>query len=424
MIKWQRILGSPDIPSEFKGNFKHLYLEMGWFGVLSGSSLAFLSIFAVRLGANSFQIGLLGAMPAVVNLLFAIPAGQWLQNRAIGKAVFWTSVLYRFGYLFLIPLPSLFASDQQIWILIALALLMGVPGTALAVGFNSLFADAVPVPWRAHVAGTRNIVLAIVYVTTSIVSGAILHRMPFPQGYQVVFGIGFLGAAMSSFHLFFIRTLEHEHVLVALELKQSSKSILEGGRYWFIQLRQKLAGASVWKSPFRKTLVVLLFFHTAQFLVTPIFPIFFVNVLNLNDQQIGMGTAAFYLTVLLGSTQLARVSQRWGNHRVTGIGVTLMSLYPILLAISTTFGQYLVVSLVGGISWALVGGALANYLLDRMPGSDRPAYLAWYNIILNGAILAGSLIGPVAAQQLGLVGALILFGILRLISGLAILKWG
>jgi MFS family permease len=420
------MMRTSEIPGEYRKNFLHLYLDMAWFGILSGSSLAFLSIYAARMGANSFQIGMLGAMPAVVNLFFAIPASQWLQNRTIGKAVFWTSVFYRFGYLLLIPLPWFFTDERQIWVMISLALLMGIPGTALAVGFNALFAEAVPGPWRAHVAGTRNVVLSVVYVITSIVCGAILNTVPFPSGYQIVFGIGFLGAAMSSFHLFFVRPLtltparreDEKETPPAIMVSKASKA----SRFNLANL--KSLRADVWRTPFRRTLVVLLFFHLAQYLTIPLFPIYFVNILHLNDQQIGIGTAVFYLTVFIGSTQLARISNRWGHRTVTGIGVMMMSLYPILLSYSTGFVHYLGISLVGGFAWALVGGALANYLLEKIPGQDRPAYLAWYNIILNAAILTGSLLGSTLADEIGLGSALFLFGIARLLSGLAILKWG
>lgn len=88
-----------------------------------------------------------------------------------------------------------------------LALLMAIPGTALAVGFNAMFAEDVPAEWRAHVAGIRNVVLSVVFVVTSLVCGAILDGLPFPIGYQVVFAIGFIGAAMSSYHIFHIRPL-------------------------------------------------------------------------------------------------------------------------------------------------------------------------------------------------------------------------
>ena len=81
---------------------------MGWYGVLAGSSVNFLKIYAARLGGNSFQIGMLDATTALVCLLLAIPAGHWIMKRPIGKMVFWTSVVYRLGVLLWILLPWFF----------------------------------------------------------------------------------------------------------------------------------------------------------------------------------------------------------------------------------------------------------------------------------------------------------------------------
>ena len=93
------------VPAEYRSNFLHLYLDIGWFGVLSGSAINFLSIYATRIGATASQIGLIGAMSAIVTLLLAIPAGRWLRTQDTGRAIFWTSVLYRLGYIPLIFLP-------------------------------------------------------------------------------------------------------------------------------------------------------------------------------------------------------------------------------------------------------------------------------------------------------------------------------
>jgi MFS family permease len=432
----RQLFNTSGTPAEYRQNFFHLYLDMAWFGVLSGSSMAFLAIYAVRLGASGYQIGLLGAMPAVMNLVFAIPAGQWLQHRPISKAVFWTSVLYRLGYMLWIPLPWLLNEQGQIWALILVALLMGIPGTALAVGFNALFAEAVPPKWRAQVAGLRNVLFALVYVATSLGCGAILNNIRFPEGYQIVFGIGFLGAAMSSFHLLHLRPL------IKPTSPPPGTSTGDLARPGFLRLlgdnlrpgvglrfltrgrRRNLLRTDIWTTPFRRTLLVLLGFHLAQYLAIPIFPLYFVHELHLNDQQIGIGTAVFYLTMLIGSTQLTGLTRRFDHQGVTAIGVMGLSLYPLLLSGAHYFGQYLVISAVGGIAWSLVGGALANYLLANVPPEDRPPYLAWYNIVLNVAILFGSLSGPLFANWLGLSAALVLFGLLRFLSGLSILHWG
>ena len=59
-----------------------------------------------------------------------------------------------------------------------------------------------------------------------------------------------------------------------------------------------------------------------------------------------------------------------------------------------------------------------------IPSQERPAHLAWYNLALNAAALAGSLGGPLVAQGIGLAPALALVAIARILSGWAILRWG
>jgi predicted MFS family arabinose efflux permease len=81
-------------------------------------------------------------------------------------------------------------------------------------------------------------------------------------------------------------------------------------------------------------------------------------------------------------------------------------------------------SLISGLNFAMMSGSYANYMLENIPADDRPSHLAWYNIILNAAILIGSLAGPALAGQLGLVEALLIIAALRFFSGISILKWG
>jgi len=420
-VTFIRLFYHPALPREYRANFTHLYLDIGWFGVLSGSAINFLNIYAARLGATGFQIGLLGAMTALVSLTCAIPAGRWLERRPVSKAVFWTSIFYRLGFLLWIPLPWLFGNQAQIWALIGITLLMGIPLTALSVGFNALFAEAVPAEWRAYVMGIRNVVLSVAFILTSFGSGYLLERLPFPLGYQIIFGIGTFGAAMSSLHLYFVRPLPQAASKADSLLPQPVSQTEQPGarRSWRAALR-----ADIWQTSFRAPLLVLLAFHLAQFLAIPLFPLYFVHQLKLTDQQIGIGTALFYLSVLLGSTQLARLTRRLGHHKMTGLGALGLCLYPSLLALSRHAGGYYFVSALGGFTWAMFSGASPNYLLEKIPASDRPAHLAWYNIILNAAVLAGSLAGPLLAREIGVGAALILIGVLRLLSGIAILKWG
>ena len=83
-----KLFRQTDIPVGYRSNFLHFYLDIAWFGVLSGSAVNFLNIYAARVGASGFQIGLIGAMSAIVSLFLAIPAGHWLQNSTQAKPYF------------------------------------------------------------------------------------------------------------------------------------------------------------------------------------------------------------------------------------------------------------------------------------------------------------------------------------------------
>jgi MFS family permease len=423
------------IPAEHRANFRHLYLDIAWFGVLNGTAISFMAIFATRQGADGFQIGLLNAAPAIVSLAVTLPAGQWLQKQSLTRAVFWTSIWHRIFYLAWIFLPLFLAPYLQVWALVALIFLMSIPGTALAVGFNAMFAEVVPPEWRSHVVGVRNALLALVFIITTLISGVILEWLPFPLGYQVVFAIGFVGAMMSSLHLYLLRLPEEPTRRVGHSLGDwAHPGTL---RTWVQELRLSVGlrflargrlrpslNLHIWRTPFAVVLGVLFIFHLAQFLAIPLFPLYWVNELKLTDAEISLGNAVFYAVVLLGSTQLVRLTARSNHKQVLLMGVILMSLYPVLTAATTNLPLFLFTAAIGGLAWSLAGGALANYLYDKTPEDERPLHLAWYHLSFNAAILLGALCGPLLAEYTGLTAALVLVAFGRYLAGAALWRWG
>jgi hypothetical protein len=142
--------------TNLSSNIHHLYADVFWFGVLSGSAMTFMAIYASRLGATGFQVGLLTAGPAIANLIFSLPSGQWLQGKELIRISLLSSIIHRLGYALLIPLPFLFNESDQVSAMILITLMMSIPGTVLAIGFNALFADIVPTDMRGEVVGRRN----------------------------------------------------------------------------------------------------------------------------------------------------------------------------------------------------------------------------------------------------------------------------
>ena len=422
------------VPPELRSRFHHLYGDIAWYGLLSGTTIAFLGVYAARLGATAFQIGLLTAGPALVNLVFTLPIGRWLQSRPIGRSVFGGAVAFRLLFLVYALLPLTLPPAMQLQAMIWATFLFTIPGVALAIGFNALFATAVPPEWRGTVAGRRNALLSVFYIIASLLSGYILNNNSVEIGYTLIFSLGFVGAVMSTYHLSRLRDIrdrpdeEPERIRQILGDAASPGDMRGGqgvGSRVGVALRSFTRGKNllrleVLRGAYGGLILALFVFHTAQFMPAPLFPLRWVDVLHFTDGQIAIGTAFFHGITLLGSLQFARLSGRFGNHKLTVAGTAGLSLYPLLTAFMPNFFFYVVTSIIGGLAWAMVGGALSNYLLEKVPANDRPAYLAWYNLALNAAILLGVLLGPLLATWFNLTVALVLSFVFRLLGALLI----
>ena len=77
----------------------NLYREIAWFGVLSGVSNTFISVFALRLGASNFLVGLRTSLPALINVIFQIPAARLVEREDDRRRVLLVS-----GFLMRLPI--------------------------------------------------------------------------------------------------------------------------------------------------------------------------------------------------------------------------------------------------------------------------------------------------------------------------------
>jgi MFS family permease len=429
-------------PAEHRHNFFHWYMDVVWFGILNGSTLVFLSVFCARQGASVQQLGLLSASPALVNLLFTFPAGAIIRRLPTWKATCWSALLTRVFYLLFVPLPFLLAPDMQVWVIIVLCFVMNIPGTVMAVIGSAYFAETVPDEYRAQVVATRMALLSASTMLTSLVVGQILNHMVFPSGYIVVFLLGFVGAAFSTYHLFSIhpafpntpaarqltvqpaasprvladgeeagranragRDLRVRREILAFLPREQLRMDVLGGRYGLVML-------------------ILFWFQFSVFMGGPVFPAYQVDALKMSDQVISLGASVFWIFHFLGSTQAGRLAGRWGFKRLTGIGILMTCLSTTVFIYSSQFWIYAICQVIAGTGWSLISTGQVNYLLQHVPADDRPAHLSWYNMALNVAVLLASLLAPQLVNVSGLMVAMFVVVGLRVLAGITLLKWG
>ncbi len=417
-----------------RANFRCLYLDILWFGVLSGSTIAFLAVYTARLGANAFEVSLLTAGPGLINMVFSLPAGRWLEGKGLIGASFWSAALHRLGYLLLIPLPWLFLPRLEIRAVILITVLMSVPGTLLAIAFNAMFADVVPAEWRSEVVGKRNALMALSLMGTTLLCGQLLVRIPFPLNYQIVFALGAVGAALSTYYVGRIQPLTAaprrlwrplgDYARPGLPRFADAMRLTVGLRFLTRTSGKALLRLDLLRSSFGPFLFAYLVFYTFQYLPVPLFPLAFVNILELPDSDIALGTGLFHAGVLVLSLWLQRLAARYSHKRMLVIGALGYSLYPLLLGLAHSVAVYLIASLLAGLMWGVAGAAVTNRLMEKAPEDERPASMALHNLALNLGILAGSLSGPVLGDALGIPTALLIAALLRAAAALLLAIWG
>jgi Na+/melibiose symporter-like transporter len=343
-------------------------------------------------------------------MFLSLPAARWLENRNIIRTTFLTSIAQRILFFAFIPLPWLLNHANETWAIIIISLLIALPGTPLAISFNSMFAEVVPNQYRAEVVGRRNALSSVCMTATTYLCGWLLDQVVFPLNYQILFGIGAMGVAMSSYHLWRIKPLEGALRPVAPTsiISAPKRSLLRG---------------DVLRTPFGLLIVAYIIFYTSQNAPVPVNPLFWVKELHLTDGQIGIGNAIFYASMAISAILLTRFTTRFGNRNVLIVAALCYAAYPFISALATDYALFWVASFFGGGIWGIGNGALISRLMERVPADDRPAHMAWHNIALNFGILVGALLGASLAEWLGFRNSLFVMATMRFLSGIALFFW-
>jgi len=151
-------------------NVRMLCYEAAWAGIPAGVLAGFLAIFALRLGATPFEIGLLTTGPAVAGIIFPIPAAR-LVSRMWGKRVVIVPLaIYRMLFAVLMCIAWLPAPSRVVVLVAA----VGVLSVALAffnTAFVPLVAKVLPQDIRARVISARSTLVGLTSTAAILIAG-------------------------------------------------------------------------------------------------------------------------------------------------------------------------------------------------------------------------------------------------------------
>jgi len=382
-----------------------LYMDVTWWGVLGGITSTFTSVFAVRLGASNTLVGLLVSLPALINIFWLIPAARIIerQQRRLPIIVL-TGFLQRLGYLLIALMPFVIHTHQP-EALVALVALITFPTALVNVAFTSLLADVVPIDKRAQVVSIRNVLASLISTITVLVSGKLLDLLPFPLGYQLLFGMGFAASLVSLYYVSRIQVADAP----AIERQAQRRDSVS------VRLRN-LVKQVMSQRDFVRFSASAFIFHWGLYLPTALYAIYRVRNLGASDTWIGLLSMVQSAVTILTYFYWGGIANRKGNRFVLAVSSLGLMLFPVLTGLSTRVELLLIPSIAGGIFGAGFNLSFFNTSLEVCPQQRRPSYLAINTTLINVAAFLSPLLGTSLANIIGIRVVFFIAGALRLVG--------
>ncbi|HJP83273.1 MAG TPA: MFS transporter, partial [Fimbriimonadaceae bacterium] len=330
---------------------------------------AFLVGFIKYLGGGDLWIGVVTAVPAAMGFM-QIPGAIFARRFPSYKGfVMPGGLIWRLMYIPVAILPLLaLANELRLFLLIACISIGAFAISLVNSTYNDWLAELVPANSRGWYFSRRQAIGTAVGATVGLLGGLLLDRFQHANqpelGYAVVFGVGFVCAAVSM--AFFLRMRDLERTNVA---KQGLK---EGLLTFAAPFRHR---------DFRKVLVFLAVFFVGQTFAGNLYAAYALESLKMPFVWIQV-TAIMQATGTVFSAGLwGFLSDRYGNKPcliLAGVGIALSPIGWFLTTPTnlTTSIIILVFShLMGGVFWCGVNLTQFNLLLATAPEKERASFI-------------------------------------------------
>jgi MFS family permease len=388
---------------------------------------AFLTAFALVLGAGPALIGLVASLPLLVRLSQLYMswrierAGRWRRSALLG------GVVGRGAPLLLLPLALVpegaLPQSVRLALLLAVLVLGGIGGALFDIAWITWMAELVPPQVRGAFFAARNRVTGAAGLVAAMLAaiavdqwraarGAAGATGAAPDGQALVYGVLFAAGALVG--LAGLRWLRH------VPEPRRTESRAEGPT-----LRETLT-VPLRDAAFRPMLGFAAAWGLAMGVAAPFFAVFMLQELHMSLLGVTATTALMTLVTSVAQRRLGRLSDRFGTKTVLRAGTLLYVLTPLpwLLATpGTWWGVWLPIGLLhvgSGLATAAVDLTLNPLVLKLAPDGRRASYLASFGATYAAAQAAAPLGGGalLVALQHGGMARPASFGVLFLTAAL------
>lgn len=371
-------------PSEVRSGLKLSLIEGVFAQVhITVTAGAFLTGFALLLGAGNITLGIAAAIPFLIQPLQLL--GAWLIERSgTRKKITVSGSLGRAFWVLLLLLPYLPLTTNQR--LIALVITLLCSHSLLTLCSNAWIhwmTDLVPPRLRGRYFGLRNTAMAACAMVVNAGAGMWLDHMRTlgrsRDGYALLFGIAVLCASFGT-------------TLLARQPEPPMRAR--------VQLPLADTFRIPWRLPnFRRFMIAMIIWNMALGTAASFFGAHALQVLRIPFTTLALFDVITSAISLLSLPLWGRVADRVGHRKVLLIctlGVIGLPLNWVFATPSTLWILY-ANAVISGIWWPGLLLAQSNRLMEQVPNEARGAYLALFAATTGlGYFMASALAGGLA----------------------------
>lgn len=349
---------------------------------------AFLTGFALLLGATPFELGVLGALPFVSQLFQFV--GAYLEER-LGKRrrlTVITSALSRglWALIALLPFLGGLGSARMSILLVLLIISQALIGIAVN-AWTSWMTDLVPPRQRGRYFGFRNTVASITAMISTWGAGALLDYYEQINndalGYALIFGAAVITAIAG---------------VIVLD-RQPEPPIQRRERVRAVEL----FSAPMRNRPFRGFSLICTGWALVTGIAGPFFNAFGIQTLGLSFTTLALFGVATSAVAIFTQPFIGRLQDRYGSRLVLvccAIGVVPLPLGWVFSTPTFLLPLWLT-SIFSGVFWPGITQGMVNLVMERAPNEGRGAYVAFYGAITGVGTFIAGLLGGVIASAIG-----------------------
>jgi MFS family permease len=386
-------------------NARNLVLSSAWLGFIDGGIMTYLSVWLARMGATPGQMSLLSSGPQLVNMVALLPASAFAERQTdLVRLANRSALITRSGYLLIALLPLIMPS-AAIPAAIIIWSLFAIPSAVFLPAFMSVIQRAVPPQMRPQTNANRWALYSTVGAIAIPCIGIMIDRVGFPQGYQLAFIISFVGTLPNLYFFGKIVLPPFKPDRPHAEAQRGLRTRLDQFVRPFFEHRR-----------FVRFNAATAVFRICLAMPVGLFSIYWVDYLHASNTLIGIRGAVGYVALVFAYGLWGRVVHRIGHRSLLYLSA-LIGLYAITTALAPSAAWLLPVAIIWGVCVAAIDIGLVDMLLLACPEGRQPTFIGMANVLGSAELFIGPLIGAALAQAIGVPAALVVSGVLQILSG-------